>query len=110
MTAVAVGDTVEDFLKAARGVMEKDFPQLRHTAVSNLMVVAHNVMLPQACSFHKLIVGKANNGKGEVLFDLDNQKKSAHSIKVLLRSWYESNKHIYPANRWQLFDDDVHVP
>lgn len=108
--AVAVGGTIEDFLKVARGVMEKDFPQMRHAAVSNLMVVAHDVMLPQACSFHKLIVGKAQNGKGEVLFELDNQNKSAHSIKVLLRSWYESNKHIYPANRWQLFDEDVHIP
>lgn len=106
---VAVGGTVGDCLKAARGVLEKDFPQMRHAAVSNLMVVAHDIMIPQACTFHKLIVGKAHNGKGEVLFELNNQSKSAHSIKVLLRSWYESNKHIYPANRWQLFDEDSHI-
>ena len=24
-------------------------------------------------------------------------------IKVVLRSWYEKNKHIYPASRWEAF-------
>lgn len=28
----------------------------------------------------------------------------SHPAKVVLRSWYERNKHIYPASRWEPFD------
>ena len=24
--------------------------------------------------------------------------------RVILRSWYEKNKHIFPANKWEAFD------
>ncbi len=26
-----------------------------------------------------------------------------HPVKVVMRSWYEKNKHIYPASRWEAF-------
>lgn len=111
VASVTVGETIADFLKAARLTLEKDFPNLRHAAVSNLLLVAHNVLIPQACTFHRLIVGKAHNTKGEQLFDLEQQQQQQklHTVKVLQRHWYESNKHIYPANCWQMFDEDIHM-
>lgn len=27
----------------------------------------------------------------------------SHPAKVVLRTWYERNKHIYPASRWEAF-------
>lgn len=33
---------------------------------------------------------------------LENQ--SSHAGKVVERSWYEKNKHIFPANRWEVYD------
>ena len=107
--SVVVGDTVADFLKAARLVLETDFPSLRHITVSNLLLVVHNILVPQATSFHRLIVGKAHNTKGDALFELEGKKRKLHTVKVLSRHWYESNKHIYPANCWQTFDEDVHM-
>lgn len=110
VASVAVGDSIADFLKAARIVLEKDFPNLRHATVSNLLLVSHNILVPQACSFHRLIVGKAHNGKGDTLFELEGPPKGKlHTVKVLQRHWYESNKHIYPANCWQIFDEDAHM-
>ena len=29
---------------------------------------------------------------------------SSHPAKIVMRSFYERNKHIFPANRWELFD------
>ena len=29
---------------------------------------------------------------------------SFYSGKVVLRNWYERNKHIFPASRWEPFD------
>lgn len=109
VASVTVGDTIADFLKAARMALEKDFPNLRHTTVSNLLLVAHDVLVPQACTFHRLIVGKAHNIKGDTLFDLEGKQGKLHTVKVMQRHWYESNKHIYPANVWQMFDEDVHM-
>lgn len=109
--SVLIGDTVGAFIKQARLALEKDFPQLRHVTVPNLLLVKDDIMLPQAMSFYTLIVSKAHNGRSQLLFDVDSPAgaQKVHSAKVVQRSWYESNKHIYPANRWELFDEHAHV-
>ena len=30
----------------------------------------------------------------------------SHAGKVVLRSWYERNKHIFPASRWEPYDPE----
>lgn len=54
---------------------------------------------------------QVHNGRGKCLVDLDTPPEAhkVHSTKVVQRSWYESNKHIFPANRWELFDELKHV-
>ena len=34
------------------------------------------------------------------------QGSSSHAGKICLRSWYERNKHIFPACRWEPFDPE----
>jgi protein FAM50 len=108
---VAIGDTVGTFLKVAKGILEKDFPNLRHVTIPNLLFVKDNIMIPQGLSFYFLLVGRAHNGKGQILFQQGpcTDSGKAHAAKVVQRSWYESNKHIYPANRWEIFDDSRHI-
>ena len=36
--------------------------------------------------------------------DASIEKEDSHAGKVLLRSWYERNKHIFPASRWEPYD------
>lgn len=36
--------------------------------------------------------------------DASVEKEESHAGKVLLRSWYERNKHIFPASRWEPYD------
>lgn len=36
--------------------------------------------------------------------DASKEKEESHAGKVLLRSWYERNKHIFPASRWEPYD------
>ena len=108
---VTTGDTVGAFLKAARAVLESDFPNLRHVTVPNLLCVRHDVMLPQSLTFYTLIVGRARNGKGQTLFEEGGGqgRERAHALKVVQRGWYESNKHIYPAASWELFEEQKHI-
>ena len=30
--------------------------------------------------------------------------RQSHAGKVVERHWYERNKHIFPANRWEIYD------
>nr|GEV73012.1 protein XAP5 circadian timekeeper [Tanacetum cinerariifolium] len=66
-------------------------------------------------SFYELIVNKAR-GKSGPLFHFDVhedvrtiadatiEKDESHAGKVVERHWYEKNKHIFPASRWEIYD------
>ncbi|OWK49484.1 Protein FAM50A-A, partial [Lonchura striata] len=41
-----------------------------------------------------------------LLSDATVEKDESHAGKVVLRSWYEKNKHIFPASRWEPFDPE----
>ena len=32
------------------------------------------------------------------------EKDESHAGKVIHRTWYEKNKHIFPASRWELWE------
>ena len=75
-----------------------------------LMYVKEDLILPQTNTFYDFIVTKAR-GKSGPLFSFDVrddirlvndatiEKEESHAGKVVLRSWYERNKHIFPASR-----------
>ena len=39
-----------------------------------------------------------------MISDANIEKDESHAGKVLLRNWYERNKHIFPASRWEPYD------
>jgi protein FAM50 len=39
-----------------------------------------------------------------ILHDATVEKHESHAGKVCERSWYEKNKHIFPASRWEVYD------
>ena len=36
------------------------------------------------------------------LADASKEKDESHAGKVVERSWYQRNKHIFPASRWEV--------
>jgi len=36
--------------------------------------------------------------------DATQEKDESHAGKVVEKHWYEKNKHIYPASRWEVYD------
>ena len=36
--------------------------------------------------------------------DVRIEKNESHAGKVVERRWYERNKHIFPASRWEIYD------
>ncbi|KAK4829636.1 hypothetical protein QYF61_005847 [Mycteria americana] len=41
-----------------------------------------------------------------LLSDATMEKDESHTGKVVLRSWYEKNKHIFPTSRWEPYDPE----
>ena len=114
------GDTVETFLTKVRHELLKDGERtvqrdMRHCDVSGMMYVKEDLILPHDLTFYDLIVTKAR-GKSGPLFrfdvkddirlrgDANVEVENSHPGKVILRSWYDKNKSMFPANRWEVYD------
>ncbi|GMI88099.1 XAP5 CIRCADIAN TIMEKEEPER [Hibiscus trionum] len=109
------GDTIGEFLRAVQQQLAPEFREIRTTTVENLLYVKEDLIIPHQHSFYELIVNKAR-GKSGPLFHFDVhedvrtiadariEKDESHAGKVVERHWYEKNKHIFPASRWEIYD------
>jgi protein FAM50 len=110
------GDTIAEFLEQVRKALAKEFREMQNVSADALIYVKEDLIIPQDISFYDLIVTKAR-GKSGPLFNFDVhddvrfgaidarvEKDESHPGKVVERAWYERNKHIFPASRWEVFD------
>ncbi|XP_062124250.1 protein FAM50 homolog [Drosophila sulfurigaster albostrigata] len=109
------GNSIYQFLQKCLELLRKEFIELKTVMADQLMYVKEDLILPHHYSFYDFIVTKAR-GKSGPLFQFDVhddvrmisdasvEKEESHAGKVLLRSWYERNKHIFPASRWEPYD------
>ncbi|GFR50448.1 hypothetical protein Agub_g12669 [Astrephomene gubernaculifera] len=114
---VKKGDSIGLFLKQVREQLAPEFRELRHVGVDNLMYIKEDLIMPHHHTFYELIVNKAR-GKSGPLFDFgvredirvtndaSREKQDSHAGKVVERHWYDKNKHIFPANRWEIYDPE----
>ncbi|KAF2604789.1 hypothetical protein F2Q70_00027610 [Brassica cretica] len=112
---VRKGDAIGNFLRAVQQQLAPDFREIRTTSVENLLYVKEDLIIPHQHSFYELIINKAR-GKSGPLFHFDVhedvrtiadatiEKDESHAGKVVERHWYEKNKHIFPASRWEIYD------
>ncbi|GLI67198.1 hypothetical protein VaNZ11_011120 [Volvox africanus] len=114
---VKKGDSIGLFLKAVREQLAPEFRELRHVGMDNLMYIKEDLIMPHHHTFYELIVNKAR-GKSGPLFDFTvredirvtndatQEKQDSHAGKVVERHWYDKNKHIFPASRWEIYDPE----
>ncbi|KAE9587564.1 putative XAP5 protein [Lupinus albus] len=110
---VRKGDSIGEFLRAVQQQLAPEFREIRTTSVENMLYVKEDLIVPHQHSFYELIVNKAR-GKSGPLFHFDVhedvrttadatiEKDESHAGKVVERHWYEKNKHIFPASRWEV--------
>ncbi|CAJ0584775.1 unnamed protein product, partial [Mesorhabditis spiculigera] len=108
---VKKGHTIGQFLSKAIEVFKKEFTELKMCVSENMMFVKEELIIPQHYTFQDFIVTKAMGktgplwqfeARGDIRVRQDVGMES-HPSKVVLRGWYEKNKHIYPASRWEPF-------
>jgi protein FAM50 len=113
---VKKGNTIGEFLEQVRKSLCKEFRELQSTSTDGLLYVKEDLILPHDVTFYDLIALKAR-GKSGPLFHFDVhedvrigtidvriEKDEAHPGKVVERQWYDRNKHIFPASRWEIYD------
>lgn len=107
------GDDVATFLEKCR----LQFPELRGVNVDNLMYIKEDLIIPHHYTFYDFIINKARGKSGplfsfdvhddvRLLADATKEKDESHAGKVVERSWYQRNKHIFPASRWEVFEPE----
>ncbi|KAF9150038.1 hypothetical protein BG015_008151 [Linnemannia schmuckeri] len=107
------GDTIAQFLEKCR----QQFQQLRGVSIDNMMYVKEDLIIPHHYTFYDFIINKAR-GKSGPLFSFDVhedirltndagvEKDESHAGKVVERSYYERNKHIFPLSRFEIYDPE----
>eukprot|EP00850_Spirogloea_muscicola_P019845 SM000200S05835 [mRNA] locus=s200:104152:106649:- [translate_table: standard] len=127
---VRKGDTIAEFLRAVQQQLSAEFREVRTSSVENMLYIKEDLIIPHQYTFYELIINKAR-GKSGPLFHFDvhedirttadatiekdelllvpnNVKRhvwhQSHAGKVVERHWYEKNKHIFPASRWEIYD------
>ncbi|XP_072390513.1 protein FAM50 homolog [Diabrotica undecimpunctata] len=112
---VKKGNSIYQFLQKVLEVLRREFSELKTVMADQLMYVKEDLILPHHYTFYDFIVTKARGKSGplfqfdvhddiRLLSDASIEKEDSHAGKVLLRSWYERNKHIFPASRWEPYD------
>ncbi|KAI1317031.1 hypothetical protein EDD11_009097 [Mortierella claussenii] len=107
------GDTIAQFLEKCR----QQFQQLRGVSIDNMMYVKEDLIIPHHYTFYDFIINKAR-GKSGPLFSFDVhedirltndanvEKDESHAGKVVERTYYERNKHIFPLSRFEIYDPE----
>jgi len=113
---VAKGTTIKDFLSAAFKMLEHDFPDLRGKNLHGLIYIKEDLIIPTYLTFYDLIKSGAQGPHGYLFdyeFDYEGNVSAdpqtaggneRHAGKVVDRRWYERNKHVFPASKWEHYD------
>ena len=112
------GTTIGQFLEEVRKQLSKEFREALTTSADEYMYVKEDLIIPHSYSFYDLIITKARGKSGPLFhFDVHDdvrlvgdatvEKDESHPGKVVSRRWYDRNKHIFPASRWEIYDPQV---
>lgn len=115
---VTKGTTIGRFVELVRLDLLSEFPELRGVTAENLLYIKEDLIIPQHYSFYDLIITKARGKSGPLFhFDVHDdirmvndvriEKDESHPGKIVARAWFERNKHIFPASRWEVYDPSV---
>ncbi|KAH7476954.1 hypothetical protein PRIC1_000966 [Phytophthora ramorum] len=110
--------TIGKYLELVKQQLVSEFAELRGVGSENLIYIKEDLIIPHHYSFYDLIVTKARGKSGPLFhFDVHDdvrlvqdrrvEKDESHPGKVVDRHWYEKNKHIFPASRWEVYDPNV---
>lgn len=108
---VTKATSVEEFLVKAIEMLHKHTPDLKSACTGSMMCVKDNIILPHDATFYDFLLHNASGLRGP-LIRLSEEgevwEDTGLLVKILERKWYDKNKHIFPANLWEIYDPLKH--
>lgn len=112
---VTKGTSIGQFVDKCRKDLCDAFHELRALSSDGLMYIKEDLIIPHTFTFYDLIIRKARGKSGplfhfdvhddvRLLHDARIEKDESHAGKIVTRTWYDRNKHIFPASRWEVYD------
>jgi len=109
---VQKGDTIRYFIDEGR----LPFPELKGITSDHIIFVKQNIIIPPSYTFYELIM-EDKDIKGPLstwtLSELDRKPlqmqvgQMMSLAKIVIREFYEKNKHLFPYKDWINYDDYV---
>ncbi|CAD2110551.1 XAP-5 DNA binding protein, putative [Plasmodium vinckei] len=107
-------NTIGQFINKCVDNLKHEFTNLRSASCETLMFVKEDLILPNYLTFYELIKNKAQGKTGPLfsfdavedlsgITDIRKNKTDTHAGKLVERKWYERNKHIFPASKWEIY-------
>ncbi|KEG03765.1 XAP-5 DNA binding protein, putative [Plasmodium vinckei vinckei] len=108
-------NTIGQFINKCVDNLKHEFTNLRSASCETLMFVKEDLILPNYLTFYELIKNKAQGKTGPLfsfdavedlsgITDIRKNKTDTHAGKLVERKWYERNKHIFPASKWEIYN------
>uniref|UniRef100_A0A8D2GKE6 FAM50A/XAP5 C-terminal domain-containing protein n=1 Tax=Urocitellus parryii TaxID=9999 RepID=A0A8D2GKE6_UROPR len=98
------GNTMQLFLQKALEILHEDFSKLRSARVEHLIFC--DFIITKVRGKNWPLFNFDLHDDGRLLIDATVEKYESHAGKVVLRSWYEKNKHIFPVICWEPYDPE----
>ncbi|KJP85687.1 hypothetical protein AK88_04664 [Plasmodium fragile] len=106
--------TIGQFINKCVDNLKNEFIHLRSASCETLMFVKEDIILPNYLTFYELIKNKAQGKTGPLfafdavenlygITDIRREKTDTHAGKLVEKKWYEKNKHIFPASKWEIY-------
>ncbi|KNC85219.1 hypothetical protein SARC_02595 [Sphaeroforma arctica JP610] len=112
---VKKGDSIRKFLEKCLETLRYEFHDLRSISVDSLLYIKEDLIIAHHFTFYEFIINKARGKSGPLFkFDVHDdirmvsdatvEKDETHAGKIVTRSWFDKNKHIFPASNWEEYD------
>ena len=95
-----MGWTIAKFLE----LVKDDILELKKMHINKLLFIKEELIIPHHLTFYDLINNKTKGRNGVLIEFGANASDKSNMPLVVERTWYDSNKHIFPSNRWMLYD------
>jgi protein FAM50 len=113
---ITKGDTILTFLTRAKEIILKNgFQKLSRTLPSQLLYIKEDLIIPHDATFYDFIATDARGKSGSLVYfgvkddirlagNAQQERDDAHAGKIMEESFYKTNQHIHPYNRFEKYD------
>eukprot|EP01091_Cochliopodium_minus_P010453 TRINITY_DN2767_c0_g1_i1.p1 TRINITY_DN2767_c0_g1~~TRINITY_DN2767_c0_g1_i1.p1 ORF type:complete len:308 (+),score=134.81 TRINITY_DN2767_c0_g1_i1:484-1407(+) len=94
------GWTIAHFLEKAK----RDIYEIKKLHINKLLFIKEEMIIPHHLTFYDLALNKTKGRNGVIIEFGPNSSEKSTMPMIVERTWYDNNKHIFPSNRWLLYD------